>query len=150
MYSYPLRRIVADIMIGMAGHVATRIVFGEEWTGAYSDFQQVRGHMRHLQSLGFFGPPVSEPGMEGPGKMDKILGDFWKDLESRVEALLRAHCGKLIALADSLLRRSSLSRNDVLAILEPGMSASREGTTDAEPAVVASPSCSELDLVAAQ
>ncbi len=119
MYSYPLRRIVADIMIGMAGHVATRIVFGEEWTGAYSDFQQVRAHLRHLQSLGFFGPPVSEPGAESPGRMDKILGDFWKDLDSRVETLLRAHCGKLIALADNLLKRSSLSRNDVLAILEP-------------------------------
>ena len=150
MYSYPLRRIVADIMIGMAGHVATRIVFGEEWTGAYSDFQQVRAHLRHLQSLGFFGPPVSEPGMEGPGKMDKILGDFWKDLEARVETLLRAHCGQLIALADSLLRRSSLSRNDVLAILEPAPAAASDGGRDAETVPVPAPSCSELDLVAAQ
>jgi hypothetical protein len=142
---------VADIMIGMAGHVATRIVFGEEWTGAYSDFQQVRGHLRHLQSLGFFGPPVSEPGAESPGKMDKILGDFWKDLDSRVETLLRAHCGKLIALADNLLRRSSLSRNDVLAILEPAsVLAAAGGEADAEPAPVTAPSCSEMDLVTAQ
>jgi hypothetical protein len=88
--------------------------------------------------------------MEGPGKMDKILGDFWKDLESRVEALLRAHCGKLIKLADSLLKRSSLSRNDVLSILEPGPTALGEGGKDPETAPVPSPSCSELDLVAAQ
>jgi len=149
MYSYPLRRIVADIMIGMAGHVATRIVFGEEWTGAYSDFQQVRGHLRHLQSLGFFGPPVSEPGAEAPGKMDKILGDFWKDLDARVESLLRAHCGKLIALADTLLKRSSLSRNEVLAILEPAPPAPG-AAADAGPQPVTAPSCSELDLVAVQ
>jgi cell division protease FtsH len=38
MYAYPLRRIVAGIMVGMAGHVATRILFGVDWTGAYSDF----------------------------------------------------------------------------------------------------------------
>ncbi len=151
MYSYPLRRIVADIMVGMAGHVATRIVFGEEWTGAYSDFQQVRAHLRHLQSLGFFGPPVSEPGAESPGKMDKILGDFWKDLDSRVETLLRAHCGKLIALADNLLKRSSLSRNDVLAILEPAPAAmAADGEANVEPDPVTAPSCSELDLVTAQ
>ena len=149
MYSYPLRRIVADIMIGMAGHVATRIVFGEEWTGAYSDFQQARAHLRHLQSLGFFGPPVSEPGTDAPGKMDKILGDFWKDLDARVETLLRAHCGKLIALADTSSKRSSLSRNEVLAILEPAP-AVPTADTEPEPVPAAAPSCSELDLVTAQ
>jgi len=124
MYSYPLRRIVADIMVGMAGHIATRIVFGEDWTGAYSDFQQARAHLRHLQSLGFFGPPVVEASSEGPAaaKNEKVLAEFWRDLESRVESLLRAHCGKLIALAEALLARSSLSRREVLAILEPAAS----------------------------
>jgi ATP-dependent Zn protease len=135
----------------MAGHVATRIVFGEEWTGAYSDFQQVRGHLRHLQSLGFFGPPVSEPGADSAGKSDKILGDFWKDLESRVESLLRAHCGKLIALADTLLKRSSLSTKDVLDVLEPPPpAAGPDGTAEMEPVPVQAPSCTELDLVTAQ
>jgi cell division protease FtsH len=141
MYAYPLRRIVADIMVGMAGHVATRIVFGEDWTGAYSDFQQARAHLRHLQSLGFFGPPVSEPSAEGTGaaRNDKVLADFWRDLESRVESLLRGNCGKLIALADALLRRSSLSRREVLAILEPPAG---EGDAPAR-------ACSELSLVPA-
>jgi len=148
MYAYPLRRIVADIMVGMAGHVATRIVFGEEWTGAYSDFQQARGHLRHLQSLGFFGPPVTEPtGGEGPNRMEKVLADFWRDLESRVETLLRAHCGKLIALADSLLKRSSLSRNDVLAILEPAPRAVGVEEETVWAADSRAPACSELELV---
>ena len=156
MYSYPLRRIVADIMVGMAGHVATRIVFGEEWTGAYSDFQQARAHLRHLQSLGFFGPPVMEPGPETAGRIEKVLADFWKDLEGRVEALLRAHCGSLIALADSLLKRSSLSQSEVLAILQPAAvavtgdeGAAPEGTReDGAASNGHAPSCSELELVA--
>ncbi len=154
MYSYPLRRIVADIMIGMAGHVATRIVFGEDWTGAYSDFQQVRAHLRHLQSLGYFGPPIFEPGAGGTEtRQDKVLADFWKDLEHRVEALLRSHCGTLIALADNLLKRSSLSSDEVLAILEPAPRAPVPQGVDGEaPAAVTvrAPSCSELDLITVQ
>ncbi len=155
MYSYPLRRIVADIMVGLAGHVATRIVFGEEWTGAYSDFQQVRGHLRHLRSLGFFGPPVSEE-LDG-AKGDAHLADFWKDLEKRVEALLRAHCSTLIQLADALLKRSSLSAQEVTAILEPrkvalavasdGQQASDGAQQDAVEGATAAPACSELSLV---
>ena len=155
MYSYPLRRIVADIMVGLAGHVATRIVFGEEWTGAYSDFQQVRGHLRHLRSLGFFGPPVSEE-LDG-AKGDAQLGDFWKDLEKRVETLLRSHCSTLIQLADALLKRSSLSAQEVMAILEPrkaGLAVSSDGQPaldgaqqDAIEGATAAPACSELSLV---
>ena len=142
-YAYPLRRIVADIMVGMAGHIATRIVFGEDWTGAYSDFQQARGHLRHLQSLGFFGPPVIEQGAEGQaGKNEKVLADFWRDLEGRVETLLRSHCARLIALADALLKRSSLSRKEVLAILEPPAETEGDATEKR-----AAPSCTELDLV---
>jgi cell division protease FtsH len=148
MYAYPLRRIVADIMVGMAGHVATRVVFGEEWTGAYSDFQQARAHLRHLQSLGFFGPPVTEPSPETAGRTEKMLADFWKDLEARVETLLRSHCGKVIALAESLLKRSSLSRSEILAVLEPGSSAPAEEGAETAAAAPA-PACSELDLVAA-
>ena len=111
-----------------------------------------RAHLRHLQSLGYFGPPVMEPGPENAARMEKVLADFWKDLEGRVEALLRGRCGTLIALADSLLKRSSLSQSEVLAILEP------PATVDAEPGEPAAvpdaspnghaPSCSELELVA--
>jgi cell division protease FtsH len=152
MYSFPLRRIVGDIMVGLAGHVATKLVFGEEWTGAYSDFQQVRGHLRHLRSLGYFGPPVSEE-MGGPSKDDAVLAAFWKDLERRVEGLLREHCSTVIHLADALLKRSSLSAQEVLDILEPrparaeGQEGPAEEGREAETA--AAPSCSELSLVQA-
>ncbi|HET6450735.1 MAG TPA: AAA family ATPase [Spirochaetia bacterium] len=151
MYSYPLRRVVADIMVGMAGHVATRIVFGEDWTGAYSDFQQVRAHLRHLQSLGYFGPPIFEPGADA--KQDKVLADFWRDLEHRVETLLRSHCSVLITLADALLKRSSLSSDEVLAILEPpAVPAPGPDGDGAQPAAlpVHAPSCTEMDLITAQ
>ncbi len=118
MYAYPLRRIVGGIMVALAGHVATRVVFGEDWTGAYSDFQQIRGHLRHLYALGYFGPPVSEIGADGSaGKDEIVLKRFWSELEAEVERLLRAHYEELTRLADSLLEHSELSSDQVLAIL---------------------------------
>jgi cell division protease FtsH len=118
MYAYPLKRIVRGIMVAMAGHVATRVVFGEAWTGAYSDYQQVRGHLRHLYALGYFGPPVHEAGGEEPSKREgTILEDFWRDLEGRTEALLRMHRDELVRLADGLIASGDLSRDQVLALL---------------------------------
>jgi cell division protease FtsH len=149
-YSHPLRRIVADIMVGMAGHVATRIVFGEEWTGASGDFQQARSHLRRLQSLGFFGPPVQEPSPESDARAEKVLADFWRDLEGKVEQILRGHCGKLVALADALLKRSSLSQGDVLSILEPRRAPVEEQERPGEALTflpLTAPACTELELV---
>jgi hypothetical protein len=99
-----------------------------------------------------------EPGPETAARMEKVLADFWKDLEGRVETLLRAHCGTLIALADSLLKRSSLSQKEVLAILQPAPAAAAvsgddgaaaEGTQEEGASSNGhAPSCSELELVA--
>jgi hypothetical protein len=84
---------------------------------------------------------VTEPGADGTTAKanEKVLADFWMGLERRVETLLRTHCARLIALADSLLKRSSLSRREVLEILEPPEPADGEK----RPA----PSCTEMDLV---
>lgn len=118
MYVYPLRRIVGDVMIAMAGHVATRVILGEDWTGAYSDFQKIRGHLRHLYMLGYFGPPIHEIDADGSaGRDDETLLRFWRDLEGRVESLLRAHEDELVRLADELVAHSELSSDQVLAIL---------------------------------
>jgi hypothetical protein len=45
---------------------------------------------------------------------EKLLSDFRRDLDRRVDALLREHCRELIALARALLESSSLSRSEVL------------------------------------
>jgi hypothetical protein len=60
-----------------------------------------------------------------------------------VDTLLRTHCSELIALADNLLKRSSLSRKEVLAILDPAPAAMDGETPVRRP----TPSCTELDLV---
>ncbi len=148
MYVYPLRRIVGDIMIGMAGHIATRVVLGEDWTGAYSDFQKIRGHLRHLYMLGYFGPPIHEIGADGSaGKDDAVLLRFWEELDGRVEQLLRAHREELVRLSEELIAHSELSSDEVLAILGSNLqiAASEPASTWAkrladEPDPVAAPS----------
>lgn len=124
-YSYPLRRIAADIMVALGGHAAVRIVYGEEWTGAYSDYRQARERFRHLYTLGYFGPPTGwisnmADGLGAPpGAPPPEVNRLWQELESRTERLLRDHRGELMALTDALLERNELNTGEVLAILGP-------------------------------
>lgn len=124
-YSYPLRRITADIMVALGGHAAVRIVYGEEWTGAYSDYRQARERFRHLYTLGFFGPPTGwisnmADGLGAtPGAPPPEVNRLWQELEGRTERLLRDHRDELMALTDALLERNELNTQEVLAILGP-------------------------------
>ena len=124
-YSYPLRRIVADIMVALGGHAAVRIVYGEEWTGAYSDYRQARDRFRHLYSLGYFGPPTGwissmADGLGAPaGAPPPEVNRLWQDLEDRTERVLRDHKDELMAITDALLERSELNTNEVLELLGP-------------------------------
>ena len=124
-YSYPLRRIAADIMVALGGHAAVRIVYGEEWTGAYSDYRQARARFRHLYTLGYFGPPTGwianmNDGIGSqPGPPPPEVNRLWQDLEDRTERLLRDHRDELMALTDALLEHNELNTREVLAILGP-------------------------------
>ena len=124
-YSYPLRRIAADIMVALGGHAAVRIVYGEEWTGAYSDYRQARARFRHLYTLGYFGPPTGwianmNDGIGSqPGSPPPEVNRLWHDLEDRTERLLRDHRDELMALTDALLEHNELNTREVLAILGP-------------------------------
>ena len=124
-YSYPLRRIVADIMVALGGHAAVRIVYGEEWTGAYSDYRQARDRFRHLYSLGYFGPPTGwisgmADGLGAPaGAPPPEVNRLWQDLEDRTERLLRDHRDEVMALTDALLERNELNTGEVLELLGP-------------------------------
>ena len=135
-YSYPLRRIVADIMVALGGHAAVRIIYGEEWTGAYSDYRQARDRFRHLYTLGHFGPPTGwisnmADGLGATtGPAPPEVNRLWQDLEDRTERLLRDHRDELTSLTDALLERSELNTGEVLEILGPN---GHNGTNGSEP-----------------
>ncbi|MCS6963565.1 AAA family ATPase [Thermoflexus sp.] len=116
LYTVPLRRLVAEILVSLAGHVATKIFMGEHWTGAGADFQQVRQRIMILLDLGYFGFHPLKP--EDPARYQDIIERFWMDCEEKVEQLLREHAAEVEAVAQALLERHDLSGNEVIAIIE--------------------------------
>lgn len=131
-YAIPLRVLVADIMVSLAGHVSTKVFLGEYWTGAYSDFDKVRGRIMHLAALGYFGPPLKQPGtMYSPGEFggrEKDIERFWSSLEEQCERFVRAHALEVDAVARALLDKESLTGDEVAEIIK----ISRQEAEDAE------------------
>src|SRR5512134_2888653 len=92
IYAAPLRNFVADIIVSMAGHVATKLFLGEYWTGATGDFQNVRARLWQLAHYGYFGPPldVQQVGAQSKDKMETVE-KFWRKLEEQTEQILAKH-----------------------------------------------------------
>jgi cell division protease FtsH len=116
LYTVPLRRLVAEIMVSLAGHVATKIFMGEYWTGASADFQHVRRRILALLDLGYFGFHPMKP--EEPDRYQEIIERFWAECEEKVERLLREHAIEVEAVTQALLERHDLSGNEVISIIE--------------------------------
>jgi len=154
VYAAPLRRYAADIMVAMAGHVATKLHMGEYWTGAWSDFSMIRRNIWALYSLGYFGPPVR--GLENsssggiPASADPLIERFWKVLEDQTEQLLHQHADETEALTRALLEKSDLSHDEVMALLgDNGWRDSRALRAPREPARLPQPTGMPLPAPAA-
>ena len=119
VYMQPLRRIAADIMVALAGHICVKVFMGEFWTGAYSDYQKARNQLRELAVLGFFGPPVSELWRDTKELRfsDERVEKVWVALENQVEAMLTKHADEVEALVEALLETQDLSNEEVLKLL---------------------------------
>jgi ATP-dependent Zn protease len=115
IYSMPLKAIVADILVALAGHVSCKLFLGEYWTGASSDFQQVRSRIMVLADLGYFGVhPMRVEEVD-----QKIIDRFWAESEEQVGRLLTMHADEVHALANALLEKGDLSSAEVYALLKP-------------------------------
>jgi cell division protease FtsH len=122
VYAMPLRRFVADIMVSMAGHVATKVFLGEYWTGATGDFQTVRSRLWQLAHFGYFGPPIAMDGMMGVSTnfsdKSKIVERFWQQLEDQTEQLLRKYAVQVEAVTKALLERGDLTGRECVEIIQ--------------------------------
>jgi cell division protease FtsH len=119
IYALPLRTFVADILVSMAGHVATKLFLGEYWTGATSDFQNVRARLWQLAHYGYFGPPVDMQPTPGaaPKEKSEIVERFWRKLEEQTEQVLVNHAPEVHAVAEALLERSDLTGKQCIQII---------------------------------
>ena len=119
IYGQPLRRIVADIMVALGGHICVKLFMGEFWTGATSDFQNARMQLRQLAMLGFFGPPVSElyTDVKELRFSDERVENVWKQLEEQVERTLYKHADEVEAVVEALMMKDELSNTELLDIV---------------------------------
>jgi cell division protease FtsH len=119
IYSLPLRTFVADILVSMGGHVATKLFLGEYWTGATGDFQSVRARLWQLAHYGYFGPPLEmEGGYSGDKEKMKSVEKFWNKLEEQTEKILVKHSAEVHAVAQALLDRNDLTGRQCIEVIK--------------------------------
>ena len=120
IYALPLRTFVADILVSMAGHVATKLFLGEYWTGATGDFQNVRGRLWQLAHYGYFGPPLDlqlQPGTSVAKDRTEVVEKFWRKLEEQTEQILMKHAPEVHAVAQALLDRNDLTGKECIQVI---------------------------------
>jgi cell division protease FtsH len=123
IYALPLRTFVADILVSMAGHVATKLFLGEYWTGATGDFQNVRGRLWQLAHYGYFGPPLDlQQGANIGKEKTEIVEKFWRTLEEKTEQILTKHSAEVHAVAQALLERNDLTGKQCIEVIRSAAS----------------------------
>jgi len=131
IYALPLRTFVADILVSMAGHVATKIFLGEYWTGATGDFQNVRARLWQLAHYGYFGPPLDmQQGHEMVKDKTDIVERFWRKLEEQTEQILIQHSAEVHAVAQALLEHNDMTGKQCIEIIRAA--ATNGETVDSE------------------
>ena len=131
IYSLPLRTFVADILVSMAGHVATKLFLGEYWTGATGDFQNVRGRIWQLAHYGYFGPPLDlQQGANIGKEKTEVVEKFWRKLEEQTEQILTKHAAEVHAVAQALLERNDLTGKQCIEVIRAA--ASSDEVVDSE------------------
>jgi cell division protease FtsH len=118
IYALPLRTFVADILVSMAGHVATKLFLGEYWTGATGDFQNVRARLWQLAHYGYFGPPLDmQQGTNIAKEKSEVVEKFWRKLEEQTRQILTEHSAEVHAVAQALLERNDLTGRECIEVI---------------------------------
>ena len=111
------------VTVLLAGRVAERVAFGQNFLGSSSDLQRARAKvfdllMRH-GAYGYEylaeGRVCIGPGMEAASAArEKKAAEILQRLDSRAEEILHHMRGKLEKIADALLKKQVLSREELL------------------------------------
>jgi cell division protease FtsH len=123
VYTMPLETLVADAMVSLAGHVATKMFLGRLWTGAASDFASVRTRLWALYQHGAFGPaligqPFGNIQTIGEFVKDNRVAEYWTELERKTQQLLDLHRAEVEAVTRALLERGDLTGQECVTIIE--------------------------------
>jgi ATP-dependent Zn protease len=116
IYAQKLSDIEKDIIVSLAGHVATVEILGEAWTGATSDFRMARLRAMYLADLSAFGNY-----MVIDGKQPKVIENADNYLEKCMrytQKLMQENREELVEVANALMEHKDLTGDEVIKIIE--------------------------------
>ena len=119
LYSQPLTFYIRNIMVSLAGDVATKLKYKEPWTGTSGDFYSVQNYLYALAASGYFGPPIGgDPRTEFRDEMQQ----FWKEAELKTTKLLQEHWDEVEKVAQELLIHGDLPGKEVVRLIKEASS----------------------------
>ena len=120
IFARPLSAYTADIMVSLAGHEAVRLVLGEEWTGATSDFRNVQSRLWSLAVHGYFADGMIPFDVNNPFEHKEIKESadrFAHKCRLQTQELLKENMVTLNLLTDALLEKSELTSSELEILL---------------------------------
>jgi cell division protease FtsH len=116
-YIIPLARLKKGIMVSLCGHEAVKLVYGEPWTGASSDLNNVRRMISVLIAhLEFGALPRDFDILKAVDQ--KQIDRYMEESMSKARGFLSAHRAELDAVASALRERDELQGSEVIEIIE--------------------------------
>lgn len=116
-YIIPLARLKKGIMVSLAGHEAVKLVFGEPWTGASSDLNNVRRMIASLIAHLEFGTLPRDFDLLKAIKSEQI-DNYMDESMEKTHTFLITHRGELDAVAIALQESDELQGEQVVNIIE--------------------------------
>ena len=133
------KKLIADIIVFLGGRVAEEIIFGEQTTGAQSDFERATRLARHMVTqwgmspLGpltygrrdeqvFLGKELAvhqDYSEQTAIAIDKAVHDIVMECYDRARDIIETNLNGLKMLADALLERETLITEEIEDILGP-------------------------------
>ena len=116
-YIVPLARLKKGIMVSLCGHEAVKLVYGEPWTGAASDLNNVRRMIAVLIAhLEFGALPRDFDILKAIDQ--KQIDRYMDDSMAKARTFLSTHRAELDAVAAALRERDELQGSEVIDIIE--------------------------------
>ncbi len=111
-------------IVSLAGRAAEKILTGQIYNSVGGDYMAVQRNLFLMARTGFFGPSLAlELAGDSMSRNNKVLENYWIQLEDMTDRLLRRHWKEVTALAEGLLAHGTLSGKEVVAVIESNQSA---------------------------
>ncbi len=123
----PVMRYAYDTIVSLAGRAAEKILTGQIYNSVGGDYMSVQRNLFLMARTGFFGPKLAlELAGDSMSRNNKVLEEYWLQLEDMTDRLLRRHWKEVTALAEGLLAHGTLSGKEVVAVIETNQSSQSE------------------------